>query len=272
MNKTNLKQVFLDMQVEMIAYLKKHDNINHAPSKGGATEGGWLKWFRKYLPSRYKVDSAFIIDCDGKTSDQMDIVIYDTHFCPCFDIDEVKYISAESVYAVFEVKQELNAEEVKYAANKIKSVRSLRRTSAPIVHAGGEHPPKALHRIIGGLLTRKSEWKKVNIAKNLENWVKTPECFGQLDTVCCLDSGTYFLNYHMKEWLKPLTPEEVEQAFIDGFVKGKKERERQVEIKKNSDNEILIHFFLGLLLKLQRIGTVPAMRLDLYANAIDSIR
>jgi hypothetical protein len=63
------------------------------------------------------------------------------------------------VYAVFEAKQSINADQVAYARKKVGSVRSLYRTSLPIPHAGGTYPAKPLQHIVGGLLTLESDWK-----------------------------------------------------------------------------------------------------------------
>lgn len=81
-------------------------------------------------------------------------------------------IPAESVYAVFEAKQAINAYEVDYAQKKVVSVRRLYRTSLPIPHAGGLYPPKPLPAILGGLLAFESDWSPAvgePLAKALNN-------------------------------------------------------------------------------------------------------
>jgi hypothetical protein len=45
------------------------------------------------------------------------------------------YIPAESVYAVFEVKQDVKGN-IDYAAQKVESVRRLKRTSIEMVASG----------------------------------------------------------------------------------------------------------------------------------------
>ena len=112
-------------------------SIIHPGAKGDVSELNWIQWLKDYLPKRYCVDKAFIIDCENNISDQIDVVIYDQQYSPfVFNQDSVIYIPAESVYAVFEVKKELNKEYIEYAEKKAGSVRSLHRTSAPIPHAG----------------------------------------------------------------------------------------------------------------------------------------
>jgi len=56
--------------------------ITHDGKRGEATESDWLRVIRSYLPNRYAVDAGIVIDSTGKTSDQIDIVIYDLHYTP----------------------------------------------------------------------------------------------------------------------------------------------------------------------------------------------
>jgi len=89
----------------------------------------------------------------------MDVVIFDRQYSPfIFNFHNDYIIPAESVYAVFEAKQSINAEYVRYAAEKINSVKNLHRTSLPIPHAGGTYPAKPPINIIGGILTFESDW------------------------------------------------------------------------------------------------------------------
>ena len=242
MTNIDLKKLFTDLQNQMLSELQTQSNILHAPSKGDATEDSWLKWFKKYLPKRYTADRAFVIDHEGNLSEQIDIVVYDTHYCPIvFDQSGVKYITAESVYAIFEIKQELNTEHIKYATQKIQSVRRLKRTSVPIHHAGGTFECKRYHNIIGGLLTTRSAFKDMdgNIEKNLKNL----DIEKRIDIICCLNKVSYIIDY----------------------------LDKKITLNKNKSNEVLIFMFLEFLLRLQKLGTVPAMDFLLYAKAIDSI-
>ncbi|MDP4003652.1 DUF6602 domain-containing protein [Methylobacterium sp. NEAU K] len=130
----------------------------HPGAKGDASETVWLELL-KYLPARYQSDTAFIVDSEGNFSDQIDIVVYDRQYTPfILKQDGHPVIPAESVYAVFEAKQAIDAAQVSYARAKLASVRRLTRTSLPIPHAGGTYPAKPLHHILGGLLTFDSDW------------------------------------------------------------------------------------------------------------------
>ena len=132
----------------------------HSGTKGDASENVWLDLLSTYLPQRYQAAKAHVVDSRGVFSDQIDVVVYDRQYSPfIFRYEEQTIIPAESVYAVFEAKQTLNAAHVEYAREKVASVRRLHRTSLPIPHAGGTYPPKPLIPICGGLLTLESDWK-----------------------------------------------------------------------------------------------------------------
>ncbi len=136
--KINIRDIFLGLQKQMRSKLSLNKKIlTHPVTKGDASESEWINMLTSYLPSRYRADRAFVIDCEGNVSDQIDIVIYDRHYSP-FILKQggSTYIPAESVYAVIEVKPTLNKKNVEYASKKANSVRILKRTTATIVHAG----------------------------------------------------------------------------------------------------------------------------------------
>lgn len=135
-------------------------SFNHPGSKGDASECIWLELLNKYLPERYRAEKAHVVDSKGEFSDQIDVVIFDRQYSPfIFNFQGEYIIPAESVYAVFEAKQSISASYVKYAQEKIESVRNLYRTSLPIPHAGGVFAAKSLINIIGGIMTFESDWK-----------------------------------------------------------------------------------------------------------------
>lgn len=133
--------------------------MGHNVAKGDASEKVWLELLKKYLPQRYQAERAFVVDSDGVFSEQIDVVVFDRQYSPfIFNYEGQIIIPAESVYAAFESKQAINADEVRYAQDKVSTVRNLRRTSLPIPHAGGTYPAKPLIPILGGILTFQSDW------------------------------------------------------------------------------------------------------------------
>jgi hypothetical protein len=107
-------------------------------------------------------------------------------------------IPAESVYAVFEAKQVIDARNVAYAQEKAASVRRLHRTSLPVPHVSGVATPKEPLRILAGLLTFESVWKDP-FSPPLSQALDSGDADGTLDLGCVAahghfsrcDDGTY---------------------------------------------------------------------------------
>lgn len=132
----------------------------HPGTLGDASEAIWLDVLQTYLPNRYSVAGAHVVDSKGVFSQQLDVVIFDRQYTPfMFKFAGKLIVPAESVYAVFEAKQSVDVKQIKYATDKIASVRALHRTSMPIPSVGRDLGAKTLLPILGGLLTLESEWK-----------------------------------------------------------------------------------------------------------------
>lgn len=240
-NKVNLKKIFLGLQEEMICRLSTNrEVITHPGTKGDASELKWIDMLNNYLPTRYKVDKAFVLDSKGIRSEQIDVVIYDRQYSP-FLLREGSaiYIPSESVYAVFEVKQSLNKEAIEYAGCKAESVRKLKRTSVPIPHAGGKFRPKKPPEIIAGILTLGCCWKN-QFAGKLKSICPQLNSWQEINLGCSLQYGAFEADYG--------------EIF-------------KVQTSKNEDS--LIFFFMRLLHRLQAVGTIPAIDILEYSKVLD---
>ena len=237
--KVTLKSLYQALQKDMLAKAEFGISLNHPVDKGDNAEANWIKWFNDYLPDRYKAAKATVIDCQGNVSDQIDIVLYDRQYSYlAFNQNEILYIPSESVYAVFEVKQELNKENMEYAGEKAESVRKLHRTSAPIPYAAGIYKPKPLHRIIAGVLTTNSDWKYA-FGNSFKKCLAKYADYQQIDCGCVLNNGAFHYDYH------------------------------EAKLRISSEEESLVYFYLQLLILLQSLGTVPAIDLAEYMKALD---
>jgi hypothetical protein len=163
----------------------------HAPTKGDASESVWLDLLHTYLPKRYEVATAHVVDSNGDFSDQIDVVVFDRQYSPfIFTFEGQKIIPAESVYGVFEAKQTLNTELIHYARAKCASVRKLSRTSLPIPHAGGTYDPKPLIPILAGVLSFESDWKPA-LGDALEKALSSGDDQSRLDIGCVASHGIF---------------------------------------------------------------------------------
>lgn len=210
-------------------------SFQHPGVKGDASESVWIGLLEKYLPARYSVAKAHVVDSLGNFSDQIDLVVFDRQYSPfIFTYESQTIIPAESVYAVFEAKQTADAQLVKYAQTKVASVRRLHRTSLPIPHAGGTYPAKPLIPIFGGILTFESEWSPP-MGNALETVLLNGTDDHQLDLGCIASHGHFV-------------------------------RKADGSYEFVSENKPATAFLFKLISKLQFSGTVPMIDIDAYAE------
>lgn len=239
--KPTLNQLFEGLQRTLEAELGiARDTVDHSSTKGTLTEDRWIKVLRQHLPKRYEVNRAFVKDSRDACSDQIDVVVHDQQYSPfVLNLGGALYVPAESVYAVLEVKQTLNARHVSYSADKIASIRKLHRTSLPIQSASGELPAKPPHHILGGLLTLTSDWSPP-FGDAFERAVAEATPDGRLDIGCAVRHG-----YFEMDWTN-------ESDAID----------------VRYSNVPLADFLLRFIARLQSVATVPCIDVLAYAANI----
>ena len=97
---------------------------------GRAMENATLKKLDQLLPRALAAGSGCVIDSEGRTSHQMDIVIYERNLCPVFCINaspETTYYPCEGVVAVGEIKSKVGKSEFDDTVKKMESVKTLKR-------------------------------------------------------------------------------------------------------------------------------------------------
>ena len=104
--------------------------ISHPADSGKARENALRSLLKNYLPKRIAIDTGYIIDTQGNTSKQMDVVIYDSTIATIFDVNGIKYFPCEIVIAVGQVKSDINSRErLSAALLNIESVKKLDRSN-----------------------------------------------------------------------------------------------------------------------------------------------
>lgn len=212
-------------------------SITHNGVLGEVGEHHFIDILRKYLPDRYSVSQGIVIDSNGETSDQIDIVIFDHQYTPTLlDQQSHRFIPAEAVYCVLEVKPTLNKQYLEYAAKKAGSVRRLLRTSVPIQHAGGKYPAKPHFQIVAGIVANEVDWVDGCAGSSLS------EILDSLIDIESLDCGLALKDRAFDTHAGKLLVSEVECS--------------------------LVYFLFRLLQRLQSLGTVPAVDWNKYAEVL----
>jgi hypothetical protein len=226
------KRVWQELQTARAA-------IGHSGAKGDGSEKIWHRLFRTYLPARYAVDKATIMDSTGAFSGEIDVVLYDRQYTfLIFEMEGVKVIPAEAVYAVFEAKQEINAGYVAYAQEKAARVRQLYRTSAEVMTIDGLRRATP-QPILAGFLAFENGWTSDDADEYLKKALAKDQGDGQLNMGCIAAYGTF----------------------------GCEGEDCQTSIVHD---KAVTMFLLSLITKLQKIGTVPAIDMTAYAAWLHS--
>lgn len=167
-------------------------------------------------------------------------MIYDRHFSLfIFRHEGVSYIPAESVYAVFEVKQEVNSDYLTYAGERAESVRNLKRTFGRIVQAGGDiEKPKEPKAILAGFLALDSKWADLNCS-GFRDKIQALRGTQELQLGCIARHGAF----------------EVTERSDAG-----------VKIELSRPETAVMSFVLTLTRLLQGMGSVPAIKIEEYAR------
>lgn len=206
--------------------------LDHPTTKGNHTEGAWIRFLKSFLPNKYAVTKGFVFDSRGDKSKQIDIIIYDPFHSPLIyttDSGET-YVTRESVYAVFECKQDITPAHLQYANDRVKSVARLHATSRAMYSCGVPHSPRDVPRIIGGLLATRG-------SLSMDDGVAD---YNGLDICASLEGGTALL---------------------------KRDRSGNLLGVSRSDKEDSIPaLYFSLLDLLHRMGTVPAIDIREYSR------
>ena len=129
MNKKLYRTVLSTAQASLKAGIEQiRSSIPHAGETGTLIEKLIRSELQKVLPEKVAVADGFVVDADGRTSKQMDIILYDKLNTPrIFSGDGAQMFPVETTYGAGEIKTRLDASELKDTYEKCSSYKSLVR-------------------------------------------------------------------------------------------------------------------------------------------------
>ncbi|WP_191089540.1 DUF6602 domain-containing protein [Paenibacillus spiritus] len=102
-----LKRIYLNNDYSNRRMVEEMElSTEHHGLTGGYREGMWLDYFRSIIPLKYQLaQGVIIIDSQGRTSNEVDIAVYDETYTPyVFRYNTLKIIPIEAVVMVIECK------------------------------------------------------------------------------------------------------------------------------------------------------------------------
>lgn len=240
-SRPKIHDLMLAKQEEMLSALSANRRVMpHEGEKGAAAELRWREMLAAYLPRRYSVSTGFVLDHTSEISGQIDVIIHDAQYSPfLFQAGTSCFVPAESVYAVFDAKQDITKDTMEETGEKVASVRALQRTSGDVwtnVRKCKGKDPKN-QRILGGLLALTSSWA---------------DPFG--DSFCSVLWG--LTGKHRLDLGVAIS----HGAFEVGRTKN--------DLLLYDKDTALVGFFMALIRKLQPLATALAMDLDIWSKEL----
>jgi hypothetical protein len=99
----------------------------HPLTIGTFYETIFKKFFKDFVPNKYKIGTGFVIDIENNTlSRQIDILVYmDDNFRPIYQHEDVVIVESSTVYAAIEVKADIDLRNIKIAKENMESVKEI---------------------------------------------------------------------------------------------------------------------------------------------------
>lgn len=214
--------------------------LGHPTDKGDSSESVWIELLNTYLPRRYHTLKGHVADSAGNFSQQIDLIIHDRHFTPLiFTFKDVHVVPVESIYAIFECKQQIDSGNIRYAKEKVSTVRKLNRTNGKVTGKGVTGSPPPLLNILGGILALDSKWEDP-MGDVLQRHLADSDESRLLDIGCVASKGIFVRNDSRYE--------------------------------TNPDGKHATRFLFRLIEKLQSMGTVPAIEMHRYEPFLDDVQ
>lgn len=108
------------------ADLKASAGTKHSVVKGGEREDSLASFLRARLPERFGVATGEVVDLNGLSGPQLDILIYDRYADFPFSTGSQTILPAEALLASVEIKSRLTAAEVRKSVEGAKKLRKLK--------------------------------------------------------------------------------------------------------------------------------------------------
>jgi hypothetical protein len=180
------------------------------------------------------------------------------------DQQDHRYVPAEAVYAIFEVKPSIDIQRLKYAAKKAASVRRLMRTSVPFRTATGLGRNRRTY-IVAGIIAPRCSWSN-GFGKAFGKAHQMLRKNSQIDCGLALDSGAFDTFKALRSALSAVDKKNHSNALVDD--------DSLVQIPMPFEvvgaRYCLVVFLFRLLHVLQFIGTVSAIDWTKYSRNFGS--
>nr|MDO8100129.1 hypothetical protein [Candidatus Njordarchaeota archaeon] len=182
-----LYDYFKDSADVLLAEYNRSKGQESTTNVGSNREMFCNMFLRHVLPPRLRVSNGEIMDSDGKTSNQLDIIVIRDD-CPSLHYGKSNTFLVEGVFAVIEVKSNLTTAELRDSMEKLKRVGSLTATGSTLVQSS---PHKFDQIVFNRPLRYVFAYESATWETLTKELVKT-ENSDVADMICVLNRGALF--------------------------------------------------------------------------------
>lgn len=164
-----IKNIILNYQKNEEALVNQlYFQNQHGTVIGSFREDIWKQMFSQIIPKKFVIEqSVFIIDSEGRVSNEVDLAIFDEMYTPyIFHYGRLKFLPIEAVAAVIECKStSMDKEKLQNWEEKIKALETSRksytRTVTKIINGEEKGVTQTSTRPIRILCCLNSEYKNI---------------------------------------------------------------------------------------------------------------
>ncbi|MGD0091608.1 MAG: DUF6602 domain-containing protein [Planctomycetota bacterium] len=119
--------------------------IEHKLTRGIAAERVLMDMLQEFLPQRFGISTGFILDSQGKSSRQIDLLVFDqANSAPIYRDNSLAVVTPDMVRIVLEVKSRLDKARFTEALENISSAKSMDPKIRSLLFAFDGVRPKSL--------------------------------------------------------------------------------------------------------------------------------
>jgi len=198
-NEKPLQKIFQGLSQKLRADFEfLSSQLSHSLSTGEAREFVLKELLRQYLPARLGVEKGIVISSveNEPPSKQIDIIIYDKLNIPIlYNAGNLRIFPIEGVYAVIEVKSNLNSKTLKDAIENIRSVKKMTKKAffeqkGAIIHTVNLYGKEWEYFPVMGFIFSYNSIKDFKLLKDeLQQNDDLENLENNIDTICILNNS-----------------------------------------------------------------------------------